>query len=348
MRRNLLLGLAALAVLSAVGALAWLWRWANLEDAPETRSLGQSQAVLHSPPRSTERRGGLDVTFIAASDTHLGYDSAQHDLFGKQHDPLARPRGVELVNQSQIRDMNAMPGRPWPGQLGGVIARPRGVLISGDLTENGDRWQWRHFIAHYGLNGGEGLLDFPVFEGHGNHDKDPSGYVLERIRERHGATRYAFDWDDLHVVCLGEAPDDKDLAWLARDLASVGKARPVLIYLHFPLRGPYSDKNWFGLGDYREDLAKTLDGYNVIALFHGHHHASGRYRWKDIQVYNMGATKHRRHAFGVVRVTDDRLQVASWQYSKQHWEWWHVRPINGSRVAAAAGGEREDHGAMLE
>lgn len=348
MRQRVLLGLAIAAALSAVGAGAWRWRANNLEPSPDPAAVGSSRAVVHDTTRRSERRGGLDVTFFAASDTHLGFDSSEHDLLGKLHDPLTRPRGVELVNQRQIRDMNAMPGRPWPAELGGNIERPRGVLISGDLTENGDPWQWRHFVAHYGLNGGDGLLAFPVFEGHGNHDKHHSWYVLDRIRERHGATRYAFDWDDLHLVCLGEAPDDDALAWLAQDLASVGRERPVIVYFHFPLQGPYSEDNWFGRGNYRDTFATAVTGYNVIAVFHGHFHASGRYRWRALDVYNMGAAKHRRFAFGVVRVTDDRLRVASWHHGDQHWEWWHEKPINGSAVTPRAGGERADQGAMFD
>lgn len=96
MRQRVLLGLAIATALSAVGAGAWRWRANNLEPSPEPGAVGSSRAVMHDVPRRTERRGGLDVTFFAASDTHLGFDSREHDLLGKQHDPLARPRGVRL------------------------------------------------------------------------------------------------------------------------------------------------------------------------------------------------------------------------------------------------------------
>lgn len=347
MRRRFVLALGALATLLA-GAAAWRYRLTHLEPAPAAGAVGSSLAVVHELPRGRERRGGLDVTFLVASDTHLGFDSSEHDLLGKQHDPVKNPRGVEVINRRQIRDMNGMPGRIWPPELGGTIDRPRGVLISGDLTENGDPWQWRHFVAYYGLNGGDGLLNYPVFEGHGNHDKHHSWYVLDRIRERHGGTRYAFDWDDLHLVCLGEAPDDEALRWLSADLERVGRARPVVVYFHFPLQGPYSEDNWFGRGNYRSGFAEAVAGYNVVAVFHGHYHASGRYRWRGLDVFNMGAAKHRRYAFGVVQVTDDRLRVASWHHGDQRWEWWHEKPINGSPVAVRSGGARRDRGALFD
>lgn len=336
------------AALSLSGLGAWTLRSAHLEPAPPPGPVVTSSARVHPPERRHARLGGLDVTFLVASDTHFGFGSSEHDLSGSLHDPVADPKGVELVNARQIRDMNAMPGRSWPSALGGSIARPRGVLISGDLTENGDPWQWRHFTRYYGLNGGDGLIDYPVFEAHGNHDKHHSWYVLDRVRERHGATRYAFDWDDLHLVCLGEAPDQDAIDWLQRDLRDVGSERPVVIYFHFPLQGPFAEDNWFGRGSYRDSFADAVSGFNVIALFHGHYHASGRYRWRGVDVYNVGAAKHRRHAFGVVRVTDDAIRVASWHHGNQHWEWWHEKPINGSSVEDRFGGERADRGRMFD
>jgi cytolysin (calcineurin-like family phosphatase) len=308
---------------------------------------GPSSVVVHPPPRRTQRLGGLDVTFLVASDTHFGYDSSEADLFGRTRDPVSNPKGTDEINARQIDAMNSMPGWRWPTALGGTVGEPRGLLISGDLTENGDPWQWRNFVLYYGLSGRDGLVRYPVFEAHGNHDKHHSWYVLDRIRERHGGTRYAFDWDDLHLVCLGEAPDERDLEWLGKDLASVGGERPVVIYFHFPLLGPFSEDNWFGRGNYRQELARVIAGYNVIALFHGHYHASGRYRWQGIDVYNVGAAKHKRHSFAVVHVSDERLQVASYHHGRERWEWWHRKPINGAAGESVAGGINPDRGELL-
>jgi cytolysin (calcineurin-like family phosphatase) len=112
----------------------------------------------------------------------------------------------------------------------------------------------------------------------------------------------------------------------------------VLVYQHFPLLGPWSEGQWFAQGNYREKLRETLAGYNVVALFHGHYHASGRYRWKGIDVYNVGAAKHGHYSFGVVHVTDSRLRVASWRFTEDRWEWWHEKPINGASGSVIEGG----------
>lgn len=314
---------------------------------PQATSVAASVTAERTPPTRRQRLGGVDLTFIVASDTHVGFAASEAGVDGGLREPVSDPAESDRINLRQIRDMNSMSGRALPGELGGKVGVPRGVLISGDLTENGEPWQWRHFVKLYGLDGHDGELHFPVFEAYGNHDKHHSWYTLDRITERHGAPRYAFDWDDLRVVNLGEAPDDEALAFLSADLTRVGKERPVVIYFHFPLRGPWSDNNWFGEGRYRADLARVLFGYNVVGLFHGHYHASGRYQWEGVDVYNVGATKHEQWSFAVVHVTDTRFTVLSWNYRDQSWEFWHDKPINGDRAPEREGGARPDRGLYL-
>jgi hypothetical protein len=60
------------------------------------------------------------VTFFVASDTHFGFNAE-----------------VERRDLEAIRQMNTMEGAPWPEPLGGTIGKPCGVLVAGDLTEDG-------------------------------------------------------------------------------------------------------------------------------------------------------------------------------------------------------------------
>ncbi len=252
----------------------------------------------------------MDLTFLVTGDTHFGVE------------------GIAARHRAIIDDMNAVPGRELPGGLGRA-GEPRGLLVAGDLTDGSGSEEWSQFVAHYGLRGGDGLLRYPVFEGIGNHDKLNGPFIADRVAERHGAARYAFDWDDVHVVCLGEAPDDDDLAWLRDDLAATGKDVGIVLYFHFPLRGPFSD-NWFGAGAYREHLRQTLSGYRVLGIFHGHFHASGSYRWHGIDAYLQGSAKHDWHSYTLVHVTGTRMLVASWNYDRKRWWWWHDKPIFGA------------------
>src|SRR5690606_9422534 len=133
----------------------------------------------------------------------------------------------------------------------------------------------------------------PLYDGVGNHD---FWDIRQRAIKRHGALWYSWDWGDLHVVCLGEAPDSKTLSWLKQDLDGLEQNIPIVMFLHFPFKGPFSD-TWFTRDKYDDKLFDTIQGYNVIAFFHGHYHGSGLYKWRGYDVFNVGSAKHDWHSF---------------------------------------------------
>ena len=139
----------------------------------------------------------MDVTFLVTADTHVGF-------WDKIPIPGV-PSGVALdrVHEIAIDAMNNIPGTLLPRALGGVVGTPRGLLIAGDLTEMGQPHEWARFEAIFGSSGKEGSLHYPVYEGAGNHDVGYGTFVEEQIKRRHGDRRYSWDWDALHVVCLG-------------------------------------------------------------------------------------------------------------------------------------------------
>ncbi len=277
---------------------------AHADAAPEPRP----------PPHAPGKCADADsVTFIFASDTHFGHNDE-----------------VDRRNLEQIRHMNAIAGKSWPAALGGRVGEPCGVLLGGDLTERGAPWEWDSFANAYGLVGGDGALRIPVFEVHGNHDKNSGLLVRQRVAERHGGEIYSFTWGAVHVVALGEAPDDEDRAWLRDDLAKLKPGTGVVLYFHFPLDGPYSKGQWFGDADdgggHRARLVEVLEGVNGLGVFHGHYHATGFYRYHGLDVYRAGSPKHAWHTFTVAEIAGGAMKVASWDYDKQRWGWWHQKP----------------------
>jgi cytolysin (calcineurin-like family phosphatase) len=238
--------------------------------------------------------------------------------------------GVEDVHRIVIDAMNRLPGTPFPAPLGGVVGEPRGVLVAGDLTETGQSIEFARFEAMYGLTGKEGWLRYPVFEGAGNHDVWGGPHVNAAIAKRHGDARYSWDWGDVHLVCLGEAPSAADLAWLRDDLARTGPGIGVVLFFHYPLDGPTAKDNWFGGSSLPDELAETLAGYDVLGIFNGHFHTSGMYRWRGWDAYVEGSVKHAWHSFAVVHVTDTRWTVASYNYDRGAFWWWHDKPIHGA------------------
>jgi len=226
-----------------------------------------------------------------------------------------------------IDRMNKMAGTLFPQAIGGNVGTPTAVLIAGDLTESGGERQWREFAAFYGSNGRDGRLHFPVYETCGNHDHQKDSSVLDRIRERHGNVVYSFDLGGVHLVSLGEAPDDRGLAFLAKDLNGRPKDTPIVLFFHLPLQGPWAENNWFAQGNYRDRLKTIMLGHHIIAIFHGHSHFTSAYRWNGIDVYNPGSVKHSQRGFLVVHVQNDRMTVAEWNLDFGGWWWWHQKPL---------------------
>lgn len=261
-----------------------------------------SGAASVAPPALRKRKGGTDVTFTVVSDTHFGFG------------------GIEAAHASMIPKLNGIAGRAYPKSVGGTVAPPRGLLVTGDLTEWGKVEEWEPWAATYGLTGTEGKLRMPVFEVIGNHDKVHGPWVEQQVAARHGGHRfYSWDWDDVHFVALGEAPDEEGLAFLARDLAPLARDISVIVYFHLALLGPWSNGNWFAEGTFKERLGRLLEGRAVAGIFHGHHHATDHYGWNGIDVWKPGAVKDGAHTFAVVHITDDRMTVASYDWDGDRW-----------------------------
>lgn len=284
-------------------------------------TIPSSESRVERPARKPgrARRGGMDVTFLVTADTHFGWSEK---IAVPDH-----PEGVSVqeANEIVVDAMNGIAGTVLPTPLGGVVGTPRGVLVAGDLTETGQSAELALFEAMYGLTGKDGRLRYPVYEGAGNHDIWGGTYVKAQVEKRHGGARYAWDWNDLHVVCLGEGPDAADLAWLREDLDATGPDVGVVLFLHYPLAG--GETYWFGAGPYRDELERILAGYRVLGIFSGHLHTSGLYRWRGHDAYLEGSVKHGWHSFSVVHVTDRRWTVASYNYDRRAFWWWHDKPI---------------------
>jgi cytolysin (calcineurin-like family phosphatase) len=135
---------------------------------------------------------------------------------------------------------------------------------------------------------------------------------------------YSWSWADIHFVCLDLCPDPDNLRWLARDLAKVGRARPVIIFFHYSIEGPYSD---FWEEEQKDAFARAIEGRNVPAIFHGHYHRAGRYQWRGHDVFLPGSPRHSSHAFLVVRIGANSLAVAFRDFDKQAWSDVFVKPI---------------------
>jgi cytolysin (calcineurin-like family phosphatase) len=285
------------------------------------------------------------VTFIVTSDVH--YDAFENE------DRNDRVRDT-------LRHMNAITDIAWPEELGGgLVQRPRGVLVLGDVIDDGDRIfqgkhqtprQWLLFEADFGLDGTDGLLDYPVYETWGNHDGPPIsreryGFSFQAqlkkrnlFRQQKGwlsnlsdnGLHYSWDWDDVHFVQLGIYPADRQhpevkynpawhdpqgaLRFLKDDLhEQVGSSsRPVVLTSHCGF-----DTDWWH-GDDWKALYEAVKPYNVILYLYGHS-GTGLRQWappgedKPLCCVNTGQSEN---GFFVLQIMDNEVRLA---YRVKHW-----------------------------
>jgi hypothetical protein len=194
-----------------------------------------------------------------------------------------------------------------------VVGTPRGVIMSGDLINDGavaQKYpkQWADYIADFGVNG-EGRCKWPVFEGVGNHDLNDNLFVFNKVKERNvirkqlklidnvssNGYHYSWDWEGIHFVNLnlfggnvwqGEADaygwahhPQAARDFLIKDLQEhVGNSgRPVVYIQHFrPI-----DENWWTYAA-ADKLHKVLQEYNVIAMLVGHQGGGVKNVWRGL------------------------------------------------------------------
>jgi len=229
------------------------------------------------------------------SDTHFGYS------------------GNEEKNRALVAALGVLPTLRYPGH-GEVVGPVRGLLVAGDLTEWGNTSEWESFRAVYGLGSGERPgSPVPVFEVVGNHDMVHGPWLMAEVEKRHpGKGGYSWDWEGVHLVGLGEAPDGPALDMLERDLTKVARDRPLVLFFHRPLAGPWLEDRPDAAA--RTRLAKLLAGREVLGIFHGHHHSRAHYVWQGYDVWKPGAVKGGAPELAVVRVQDDRFTVTTFDW----------------------------------
>lgn len=299
------------------------------------------------------------VTFLVTSDSH--YDAFENE----------DRNGRDRVTIDQMNEISTV---RWPDELGGeLIEKPRGVLLLGDVLDDGDRMkegknqseqQFRHFLADFGLDGTDGRLKYPVFEGCGNHDGPPAGrerfgfsfqsHVKKRNARRlekglvdhvsENGLHYSWNWGGVHFVQLNLYPGNKphpkiryspqyhdpqrSLDFLEADLAANARDgdQPVVVTHHYDLQGT----DWWH-DEQRKAYYDAIRPYDVVAVFHGHT-GTGVYQWKPegeqlaLNVVNTGQTEN---GFFVVQITDRRIRLA-------------YRMKMGVKIIKEPGGERRE------
>jgi cytolysin (calcineurin-like family phosphatase) len=280
-----------------------------------------------------------DITFLVVSDLHYGFT------------------GLAGAETATIDSMNAIAGRTYPAAIGGTVDVPRGVMVNGDILDNGnDSPSWLAFTNDYGLKG-EKRLHFPVYEGYGNHDWNTvvRNGIKSRNLQRVGFVNksangyhYSWDWDNVHVVQLnlyagdgpglnGQGSPDSALSFLKADLAkNVGTSgRPVVLGQHYGW--DTFSANWWSDSE-KAAMYAVVKNYNIIAIFHGHCHCVGTAVWNGIDTYDDGSVKDNSDGMGnffVVHIAGNRMNIVN--HEKAGWNESWTKTINPGPTTAVAG-----------
>lgn len=263
--------------------------------------------------QAQEKSSSRATSFFVVGDTHY---------CASEENPSVMDEVSARYNRRLVDWMNQLPGTKWPAALGGgVVAEPDGVIHLGDVVENGDKGPQKYplseierdaFVRDWGLNGGDGILRWPVREIHGNHD-GPQGdapmvkKIIERNQTRKGllsvcprGLHYSWDWHGVHFVALGIVAGDApsvtrkrryaplgSLEFLKKDLAThVGSTGKPVVLLHHVDVHRYSkivpddvvkNSEW----DYGDAHAfyEIIKPYRVAACMCGHTHVRKVMRW---------------------------------------------------------------------
>lgn len=156
--------------------------------------------------------------------------------------------------------------------------KPAFVVISGDLTQDGDTNDYRHLKAV--LDEEMAALDIPLYVALGNHDyREPFCEGFLRTEPSGRSYYYSALESGLRLIVLNtQTPgthsgrlDTVQLDWLRRELATPAPLGTIVVLHHpvVPTPTALMDKH---LLDNPADLERAIAGSDVIGLLAGHIH----------------------------------------------------------------------------
>lgn len=282
--------------------------------------------------KSISRPDPNGVTFYAISDIHYGLPHSSEYAF------------------LNIDAMNNLLTTNYPSKIGGIINKPRGVIVAGDITTRSSESELLEYKTEFGLKG-EKRLKFPVFDTWGNHD---GNIVREEIKRRNllrqgnikiseNGLHYSFEWDSIHIVCVGIYPGNEkiggydpfhSLDFLEKDLAFEVKntGKPVIIFQHFGF-GSHSlaPENWWKPEE-AEAFYRVIKDYNIIAIIHGHEHDYFFGKWRGIDIINLPHYNENEGSGFCVFNIKGNLFKAAFYTTKQGWTDSFKKQISLGRV----------------
>ncbi len=274
---------------------------------PPRRGLGTRKTLLAAslimllPAGCLWAEDGGALTFFGWSDQHVQVDG----------------NGEHLV--PALDAMNGLPGKAYPENIGGVVAKPAFVFGCGDISEwpsAAARDTYEQLVTR--------RLKFPSYDVAGNHDiggLSPSDTILGWLRQRHGDLRYTFEKGGVLFIALFSEYDESlnnpaqpvsqaALEYLRQTLAKVPPGKPVVVATHL----------CFDAITNRDEFVDAFGKANVILVLGGHYHKAVVNKYRGFPFVQLPSPEPKgAHEFTVIRITSDRLTAVPFNYRDNKW-----------------------------
>lgn len=181
------------------------------------------------------------------------------------------------------------------------------VLVTGDLTEEGDRRTLEK------VSDCLSLLKVPVHVVLGNHETKWSDSGCTAFSEIFGGERFEFVHKGVLFLGFNSGPlmrmayghvSPQDISWMKTEIEKFGKDKPVILVTHYPMLDGDVD-NWY-------DVTDAVRPYNVRLFIGGHYHRIKNFSYDGIPGILMRsnlADKNGKPGYGIYDVTADSVIV---------------------------------------
>lgn len=227
---------------------------------------------------------------------------------------------------AQLTDIHFAPGNPNPTEdLLRSVAQINAtdsidfVLVTGDLTDNGDR----RCMAQ--VKSCLDLLKVPYYTIMGNHETKWSESGCTAFSDIYGSERFAFMHKGVLFLGFNSGPlmrmayghvVPQDIRWMVHEMEKAGKDTPVILVTHYPMLEGDVD-NWY-------DVTDAVRPYNVRLFVGGHYHRNRQLSYDGIPGILMRSNlrdSDGKPGYGIYEVGPDSIRVYTQRIGEARQQW---------------------------
>ena len=227
---------------------------------------------------------------------------------------------------AQLTDIHLSPNNPNPTEdLLRSIAQINAtdsidfVLVTGDLTEEGDRATMEKVKSCLDL------LKVKYYVALGNHETKWSDSGCTAFGEIFGGERFEFEHKGYLFLGFNSGPlmrmayghvVPQDIRWMTGEMDKAGKDKPVILVTHYPLIEGDVD-NWYEVTD-------AVRPYNIRLFIGGHYHRNRDLRYDGIPGILMRSNlrdKDNKPGYGIYEITRDSIHVYTQRIGEPKKQW---------------------------